>query len=134
MGKSFSDNYAGQRQERALKLHMTSEHPNMAADDEPVIGVIKIKIDAMDAPELLDEAIEVLGIESRTLQGFVAAQVLVSTDNKTIVVLTEWRDRHAWAQSRYDNRVGKMTEHCNAKSTTIEFELYTRRGEWRSTL
>lgn len=111
---------------------MTSEQHNMASDDETVIGVIKITVDAMDAPELLNEAIEVLGIESRTFQGFVAAQVLVGVDSKTIIVLTEWRDHHAWAQSRYDDRVGKMTEHCNAKSTAIEFELYTRRGEWRS--
>ncbi|MEO9170907.1 MAG: hypothetical protein ABI282_11865 [Candidatus Baltobacteraceae bacterium] len=108
--------------------------PNTASTLEPVIGVVKIKIAAIDAPQLLAEAIEVLGSESRVLQGFVAAQILVSVDNKTMVILTEWSDHHMWAQSRYDARVGKMLEHCSARSTTIEFELYSRRGEWKSEL
>ncbi len=104
---------------------------NAANDSQPVIGVIKVKIDAIDAPELLAESLDVLGAESRELPGFLAAQVLLSIDSKTMVILTEWSDHHAWSQSRYDDRVGKMVENCNAKSTTIEFELYTRRGEFR---
>ncbi len=110
---------------------MASQHnPKAPSVDDPVIGVIKVKIDPLDAPELLAEAIEVLDAESKDVQGFLSAQILVSVDDKTIVILTEWSDHHAWSQSRYDARVGKMVEHCNAKSTTIEFELYTRRGEF----
>lgn len=103
---------------------------NVPSEDDPVISVIKVKIDPIDAPELLAEATEVLEAESKHLQGFCSAQILVSVDYKTIVILTEWSDHHAWGQSRYDARVGKMVEHCNAKSTTIEFELYTRRGDF----
>ncbi len=104
--------------------------PNDASVDQPVIGVVKVTIDALDAPELLSEAIEVLTAESRQLPGFLTAQILLGVDNKTMVIITEWIDHHAWGQSRYDVRVGKMIEHCNARSTTIEFELYTRRGEF----
>ncbi len=104
---------------------------NAPSDDDPVISVIKVKIDPTDAPELLAEATEVLEAESKHLQGFCSAQILVSLDDKTIVILTEWTDHHAWGQSRYDARVGKMVEHCNARSTTIEFELYTRRGDFQ---
>jgi quinol monooxygenase YgiN len=107
----------------------TDKDSHEANIDEPVIGVIKIKIDPVDAPALMREAIEVLVIESKTLPGFTGSQVLVSADNTTIIVLTEWRDHHAWAQSRYDLGVGKFIEHCLIKSTTIEFELYTRRSQ-----
>ncbi|MDQ2663854.1 MAG: hypothetical protein M3Y18_07470 [Candidatus Eremiobacteraeota bacterium] len=103
---------------------------NAANDSQPLIGVIKIKIDAIDAPALLAESIDVLRGESKGLQGFLAAQILLSVDSKTMVILTEWSDHHAWSQSRYDDRVGKMMERCNAKSTTIEFEIYTRRVEF----
>jgi heme-degrading monooxygenase HmoA len=94
--------------------------------NEPVIGVIKIKLDPLDAAALMSEAIEMLAVESETLPGFTAAQVLLSVNNSTVVILTEWRDHHAWAQSRYDLGVGKFMEHALFKSTTIEFELYTR--------
>ncbi len=114
---------------------MASQHASKAPSvDDPVIGVIKVKIDPLDAPELLAEAIEVLDEESKHLQGFLSAQILVSVDDKTIVILTEWSNHHAWSQSRYDTRVGKMIEHCNAKSTTIEFDLYTRRGKFSSAI
>ena len=110
---------------------MASIHNHGIANvDEPVVAVVKVKIDSIDAPELLAEALEVLGAESRQLYGFLAAQILVGVDNKTMVIITEWRDHHAWGQSRYDTRVGTMIEHCHARSTTIEFELYTRRGEF----
>ncbi len=104
--------------------------PDAARIDEPVVAVVKVKIDSIDAPELLAEAMAVLGAESRQLAGFLTAQILLSVDNKTMVILTEWSDHHAWGQSRYDTRVGNMIEHCNARSSTIEFELYTRRGEF----
>ena len=98
--------------------------------DGPVISVIKLKVDAADMGELLAEGIAVLAAESRDLQGFLAAQILVSVDNKTIVILTEWSDHHAWGQSRYDARVGEMTERLYIKSTTFEFETYTRRANF----
>lgn len=106
--------------------------PNAASVDEPVVAVVKVKIDSIDASELLAEAIEVLSAESRQLQGFLTAQILLSIDRKTMVIITEWSDHHAWAQSRYDARVGKMIEHCHTRSTTIEFELYTRPGEFQA--
>jgi quinol monooxygenase YgiN len=104
-----------------------------AETDKPVVGVIKLKVHATDAPEILAEAIDVLAGESRDLPGFLAAEILVSVDDKTIVILTEWSDHHAWSQSRYDARVGKMIEHCYLKSTMLEFELYTRRAKFSRT-
>lgn len=98
--------------------------------DGTVIGVIKIKVDPADVEELLAVGAGVLSAESRDLQGFLTAQILVSVDNTTIVVLTEWSDHHAWSQSRYDVRVGEMTERLYIKSTIIEFETYRRRANF----
>lgn len=100
--------------------------PNTTDIEQPVVAVIKLKASAADVHELLAEGIEVLAAESRELSGFLAAQILVSVDNTTMVILTEWSDHHAWGQSRYDVRVGNMIEHCYVKSATIEFEIYTR--------
>jgi hypothetical protein len=94
----------------------------------PVTGVTKIRIAAIDAPDLLAEAIELLAAESKELAGFTGGQILLSVDKHTLVILAEWADTHAWSASRYDVRVGKMMEHCHAKSRTMEFELYTRHG------
>jgi heme-degrading monooxygenase HmoA len=106
---------------------MTSTLPSHEENlSEPVIGVIKIKLEPVNAAALMKEATDMLAIESKTLPGFTAAQVLLSVDHATIVVLTEWRDYHAWAQSRYDLGVGKFMEHALFRSTTIEFELYAR--------
>ena len=97
---------------------------------KPVVSVIKVKIDPKDAADLLSKTLDALAAEGRkNLPGFLAAQVLLSVDNKTIVVLSEWSDRHAWGKSRYDPIVESLLEDCYAKATAIEFEIYTRRGE-----
>ncbi len=98
--------------------------------DGPVIGVIKITVDAGDVAELIAEGTAVLAAEPEDLPGFLAAQILLSVDNKTIVVLTEWTDHHAWSQSRYDARIGDMTERFYIKAATIEFETYYRRASF----
>jgi heme-degrading monooxygenase HmoA len=100
-----------------------------AIDAEPVIGVIKLKTSAAEAPSLLKEINAIFIVERTSIPGFLAAQVLQSLDGRTIVIMTEWTDRHAWARSRYDMRIGKLIEHFLLQSATIEFELYVRRGE-----
>ena len=110
---------------------MTSAYgPDTTNANEPVISVIKLKIRASDAAELVAASIDVLAEESRDLEGFLGAQVLTSVDAGTLVVLTEWSDHHAWSQSRYDARVGAMMEKYHTKASTIEFELYTRRKDF----
>jgi quinol monooxygenase YgiN len=98
-------------------------------DTEPVIGVIKLKTTPAEAKGLLEEINAIFLVERQSLPGFLAAQVLQSVDNATIVIMTEWSDRHAWAKSRYDMRIGQLLERLLMKSVTIEFELYVRRGE-----
>jgi heme-degrading monooxygenase HmoA len=98
-------------------------------DSGPVIGFIKMKTSAAEVPALLKEINAIFIVERASIPGFLAAQVLESLDGRTIVIMTEWTDRHAWARSRYDMRIGKLIEHFLLKSATIEFELYVRRGE-----
>ena len=102
---------------------------NAGEYNKPVISVIKIKIDPADAPGLLMGALDTIALEGKDLHGFLAAQVLLSVDNRTMVVMTEWSDRHAWGKSRYDPDVEKLIERLSLKSSTIEFEIYTRCGE-----
>ncbi|HEY1680194.1 MAG TPA: hypothetical protein VGF98_00940 [Candidatus Tumulicola sp.] len=112
---------------------MTTTPPEHGKDasitEQAVIGVIKMKTSATEVPALLEEINAIFVVERVSLDGFLAAQVLLSVDGKTIAIMTEWKDRHAWARSRYDMRIGRLIEHCLLKSATIEFELYTRRGE-----
>jgi hypothetical protein len=107
----------------------SSDKTNDSVDAGPVIGVIKMRTSAAEEPSLLEEINAIFVVERASIDGFLAAQVLQSVDGKTIVIMTEWVDRHAWARSRYDMRIGRLIEHCLVKSATIEFELYVRRGE-----
>lgn len=91
-----------------------------------VLSVVKVRTDAGKSSEILTEATDVLRDESVTQAGFLAGEILVSHDRKTIVITTEWTDLHAWSRSRYDTRVGKMLEDCLAASSQIEFEIYDR--------
>lgn len=95
-----------------------------------VLSVVKVWLEPATAPKLLDEASNVLDEESRRQAGFIAGELLVSTNTTKVVILTEWTDRHAWSQSRYDARVGKMLEDCVAASTEIEFEVYDRHARF----
>ncbi|MEO7202059.1 MAG: hypothetical protein ABIZ82_05640 [Candidatus Tumulicola sp.] len=109
----------------------TIPHDGMdeSVTDQAVIGFIKMKTLATQVPALLEEINAIFVVERVSLEGFLAAQVLESVDGETIVIMTEWSNRHAWARSRYDMRIGRLIEHCLLKSATIEFELYVRRGE-----
>jgi quinol monooxygenase YgiN len=95
-----------------------------------VVSVVKLRLDPGDAARILSEAAGVLQGESATQLGFLAAEIFVSHDRKTIVILTEWTDLHAWSKSRYDVRVGKMLEDCVAASSEIEFEIYDRHAHF----
>jgi quinol monooxygenase YgiN len=95
------------------------------AYDKPVISVMKVKIDPKDAPGLLAETLDAFaGEEVKNLPGFLTAQLLLSVDNETIVVMSEWSDRHAWGKSRYDPIVGTFVKDCYDKAIAIEFEIY----------
>jgi quinol monooxygenase YgiN len=106
----------------------TNGNADDAIEDGPVIGVIKMKTSTSEVPALLKEINAIFVVERSSIEGFLAAQVLQSVDDKTVVIMTEWSHRHAWARSRYDMRIGRLIEHCLLKSATIEFELYIRRG------
>lgn len=91
-----------------------------------VLSVVKVWIEPAAAPSLLEQAAEALHGESQTQAGFIAGEIFVSLDSKKIVILTEWIDSHAWSQSRYDARVGKMLADCLSAASEIEFEVYDR--------
>ncbi len=95
-----------------------------------IVSVVKLRIEPSDTPNILSEASNVLQQESRERSGFIAGEVLVSTDSKTVVILTEWVDGRAWSRSRYDARVGKMLEDGLAASSEIEFEIYDRHAKF----
>jgi quinol monooxygenase YgiN len=84
--------------------------------DRPIVNVMKVKIDPKEAPSLLAKTLDALAaVQSENLPGFLTAQVLLSVDNKTIVVLGEWTDRHAWGKSRYDPVVESLVKDCYTK-------------------
>ncbi|MGA8534684.1 MAG: antibiotic biosynthesis monooxygenase [Candidatus Tumulicola sp.] len=97
--------------------------------DKPVVSVMKMKIDPKQAVGLLEETLSAFAAENKNLPGFLSAQVLLSVDNKTIVVISEWSDRHTWGRSRYHPIVESLVKACYDNAATIEFEVYTRRGE-----
>ncbi len=101
-----------------------------AAQPVSVLSVVKLRLDPGDTASILSEAADVLQGESKTQYGFLAGEILVSHDRKTVVILTEWTDLHTWSQSRYDVRVGKMLEDCLAASSEIEFEIYDRHARF----
>ena len=97
--------------------------------DKPVVSVMTIKIDPNEAASLLAIALDNLaGEEVKNLPGFLTGQVLLSVDNRTILLLSEWSDRHAWGKSRYDPIVEGFVKDCYEKAIGFDFEIYTRRG------
>lgn len=96
-----------------------------------VFSVVKLRVKPSGELPLLAKALDVLKEESTTLDGFIAGNLLVSLDSRTVVVLTEWVDRHSWSRSRYDSRVGEMLEDCFTESPEVEFEVYNSQAQFR---
>jgi quinol monooxygenase YgiN len=91
-----------------------------------VLSVVKVRIEPDKADVIVAEAAETLRSASAVQPGFLAGEILVGHDRKTVVLISEWTDLHTWSQSRYDVRVGKTLEHYLAASSEIEFEIYDR--------
>lgn len=99
-----------------------------------VVSIITVRVEIGNARALLDEAFDVLQLESRNMPGFLGGELLVSLDLKTLVIRTEWSDTHAWSKSRYDGRVGMMLEHCSAVTKALDVEVYLRHAAFSSSL
>lgn len=96
----------------------------------PVVSVVKIRIEPQRAAALLAKALAGLAAEGeKKLPGFLTGQILLSVDNRTVALLSEWSNRHAWGKSRYDPIVESLIGDFHDESLEIEFDLYTRRAE-----
>ncbi len=94
----------------------------------PVVSVTTLRIEQERAAGLLAETLASLEeVETKNLPGFLSAEVLLSVDNETVLILSEWTNRHAWGKSRYDPIVESLIKDFYADSSAIEFEVYTRR-------
>ena len=94
------------------------------------VSVVKIRIEPERAAALLAKALAGLAAEGKkNLPGFLTGQILLSVDNTTVALLSEWSDRHAWGKSRYDPIVESLIADFHHESLEIEFDLYTRRAE-----
>jgi quinol monooxygenase YgiN len=91
-----------------------------------VLSVVKIRVEAGVADAILRDVAETLTSESTTQAGFLAGEIFISRDKKTVAIVTEWTDVHAWSRSRYDARVGKTLEAFLTGRPQIEFEIYDR--------
>jgi heme-degrading monooxygenase HmoA len=95
----------------------------------PVVSVTTLRIELERAAALLGETLASLAeVETKSLPGFLSAEVLLSVDNETVLILSEWTNRHAWGKSRYDPIVESLIKDFYADSAAIEFEVYTRRA------
>jgi heme-degrading monooxygenase HmoA len=104
----------------------------MLGEFGPVVAMIRLNLEAENSAEVVEDVLEVLKAEATGMPGFIAGEILLSTDGTAVLLLTEWTNRHTWSQSRYDVRVGQMLEHCLHKSNTAEYEVYVRQGRFAS--
>jgi hypothetical protein len=95
---------------------------------EAVVSVVTVLLNGLQSEALLDRAVDVLREESVDLPGFLGGDALLSTDAKTLAIVTEWRDIHAWSASRYDMKVGQLLEEFLNSSTVLGFEVYHRKA------
>jgi hypothetical protein len=91
---------------------------------DSVVSLVTVLLSETHSPAIVDQACAALRAEYTGLAGFVAGDVLLSTDGKTLTVVTLWRDVHAWSLSRYDPGVGEVLESFFINSTSLSFELY----------
>ena len=87
---------------------------------------IRLRVSSSCFTELTDEAQELLASFAGDTSGFIAGEILVNDESTAIVILTDWIDRHAWARSRYDERVGRLLEHCTLQAEQVDYAVYGR--------
>lgn len=95
-----------------------------------VVSILTVHLDAARSPSILADVIHEVRAEYGSLCGFLSADVLLSVDEKTLAVVSEWNDVHCWAASRYDPRVGELLARCLDNSTALAFEVYYRKSHF----
>jgi hypothetical protein len=97
---------------------------------DAVVSVVTLHLELDRSPTILQDIIEALRREYGSLAGFISADVLLSLDEKTLAIVSEWTNVHAWGASRYDPRVGELLENCLDNSTALAFEIYYRKSHF----
>ncbi len=61
------------------------------------------------------------------LPGFLDARILESDDQKSVIVLTRWQTRHAWAQSQWNQKIGQvLAESFQSAVKVVDTMCYER--------
>jgi hypothetical protein len=102
----------------------------------PFVHVIFFSIEPAATQDLVArirstlEALEV----AKTL-GHLGGAILVSDDEARVAVVSEWNDRHSWAQAQWDRRVQdavvevyQTAEHVDSQSYNEVFRFDATRG------
>jgi hypothetical protein len=97
---------------------------------DAVVSVVTLHLEPDRSPTILQEIVEALRREYGSLTGFISADVLLSLDEKTLAIVSEWANVHSWGASRYDPRVGELLENCLDNSSALAFEIYYRKSHF----
>jgi hypothetical protein len=102
---------------------MSEQFPadNINGEQRPIVHIWTSKFDANKGPELASRATDLLTNVGAKLEGFLEGQILESDDGNTVIVLTTWKTRHAWASALWNEKVDQLLEVVEESSKVTDF-------------
>jgi hypothetical protein len=89
---------------------MTAQFPNDEIDGmmRPIVHIWSARLDAENRLKLTNLGTALLRDVGAKMPGFVEGQVFESDDTKSMIVITSWETRHAWATALWNEKVDQL--------------------------
>lgn len=76
--------------------------------DGTVVYLWAASLNPNESGEFSKRAAQHIRDDVASLPGFLDARILESDDETSVIIVTRWQTRHAWAQSQWNQKIGQV--------------------------
>ncbi len=95
--------------------------------DGTVVYLLAATLNPNESGEFSERAAQHLRDDVAGLPGFLDAQILEADDETSVIIVTRWQTRHAWAQSQWNQKIGQvLAESFHSAVKIVDSMCYER--------
>ncbi len=92
-------------------------------DEGPVIHMLSATIDPTVDGNFTRLLVDCLRDFAAQMPGFLEGRVFEADDRTRVIVSTQWKTRHAWAQAQWNDAIGRVVAQLHESAAKVEMVM-----------